>query len=84
MSRPGDIRSAHMDFHHAMTNDACSTMEDHVCSNQTSENHHLVGPELPNGIVILTKTPFAGCLHHRGFASSNCREQQEQSSKGGQ
>ena len=35
MSRPGDIRSAHMDIHHAMTNDACSTIEDHVCSNQT-------------------------------------------------
>jgi hypothetical protein len=65
MSRPGDIRSAHMLIHHAITNDACSTVEDHVCSNQNSENRHLMGTELPSGIFSLTKAPFAGCLHHR-------------------
>ena len=65
MSRPGDIRSGHMVIHHAITNDACSTVEDHVCSNQNSENRHLMDAELPNGIFSLTKTPFAGCLHHR-------------------
>ena len=44
MSRSGDIRSAHMVIHHAITNDACSTVEDHVCSKQNSENRRLMVP----------------------------------------
>jgi hypothetical protein len=24
-----------------------------------------ISPELPNGVFMLTKTPFAGGLHHR-------------------
>jgi hypothetical protein len=62
-------RSAPMVIRHAITKDACSTVEDHVCSNQNSADRHLMGTELPNGIFSLTKTPFAGCLHHRRLAS---------------
>jgi hypothetical protein len=59
------ISGRHTWIHHAITNDACSTVEDHVCSNKNSENRHLMGTELPNEIFSLTKTPFAGCLHRR-------------------
>jgi hypothetical protein len=34
-------------------------------SNRNGENRYPMGPELPNGVLILTKTPFARCLHHR-------------------
>jgi hypothetical protein len=66
MSRSGDIKSpVHMVIHDAITNDACSTIEDHVCSDQDAESRYPMGAELPNGIFTLTKTPFAGCLYHR-------------------
>jgi hypothetical protein len=66
MSRSGDIKSpAHTVIHDAIANDACSTIEDHVCSNQDAENRYPMGTELPNGIFTLTQTPFAGSLHHR-------------------
>jgi hypothetical protein len=32
-------------------------------SNRNTENRSLIGSELPNGVFILTKTPFAGSLH---------------------
>jgi hypothetical protein len=34
-------------------------------SNRNAENRYPMDPELPNGVFILTKTPFARCLHHR-------------------
>ena len=34
-------------------------------SNGTAENRYPISPEVPNGVFILTKTPFARCLHHR-------------------
>ena len=65
LSRNRDIKSPlHMIIHDAITNDAASTIEDHVCSNQNAENRYPMSPELPNGVFILTKTPFARCLHH--------------------
>jgi hypothetical protein len=65
-SRNGDINSpVHLVIHDAITNDACSSIEDHIGSNQTAENRYPMGPELPNEVFILTKTPFARCLHHR-------------------
>ena len=33
-------------------------------SNQNAENRSPIGSGLPNGVFILTKTPFAGSLHH--------------------
>jgi hypothetical protein len=33
-------------------------------SNRNAENRYPISPELPNEVFILTKTPFAGCLHH--------------------
>jgi hypothetical protein len=65
LSRNGNIKSpVHMVIHDAITNDACSLIEDHVCPNQNAENRYPMGPELPNGVFILTKTPFARCIHH--------------------
>jgi hypothetical protein len=32
--------------------------------NRNAENHYQIGTEHQNGIFILTKMPFAGCLHH--------------------
>jgi hypothetical protein len=64
MSRNGDIKSPpHMVIHDAITNDACFTIEDHICSNQNAENRYPIGAELPNVVFILTKTPFAGLRH---------------------
>jgi hypothetical protein len=34
-------------------------------THQNAENRYPISPTLPNGVFILTKTPFAGCLHHR-------------------
>ena len=34
-------------------------------SNRNAENDYPISPELRNGVFVLTKTPFAGCLHHR-------------------
>jgi hypothetical protein len=34
-------------------------------SNRNAENRYPIDHELPNGVFILTKTPFEGCLHHR-------------------
>jgi hypothetical protein len=34
-------------------------------SKRNAENRYPMGPELPNGVFVLTKTPFARCLHHR-------------------
>jgi hypothetical protein len=66
MSRSGDIKSpVHMVIHDAITNDARSTVEDHVRSDQDTESRYPMGTELPNGIFTLTKTPFGGCLYHR-------------------
>jgi hypothetical protein len=33
-------------------------------SNRNAENHSPIGSGPPNGVFILTKTPFAGSLHH--------------------
>jgi hypothetical protein len=65
MPRNGDIKApAHMVIQDAITNGLFSTIEDHVCPNQNAENRYPMGPELPNGVFILTKTPFARCIHH--------------------
>jgi hypothetical protein len=64
--RSGDIRSPMpMIIHDAITNDACSTIEDYVHPNQNAENRYPLGTELPNGIFTLTKTPFTDCLQRR-------------------
>jgi len=34
-------------------------------SSRNAENRYPINPELPNGVFMLTKTLFAGCLHHR-------------------
>ena len=34
-------------------------------SKRNAVNHYPISPDLPSGVLILTKTPFAGCLHHR-------------------
>src|ERR1700730_15664956 len=34
-------------------------------SNRNAGNRYPISHELPNRIFIVTKTPFAGCLHHR-------------------
>jgi hypothetical protein len=44
--------------------DAGTATEGAQVSNRTEENRYPIGPELPNGVFMLTKTPFAGCLHH--------------------
>jgi hypothetical protein len=58
--------SLHMVIHDAITNDACSTMEG-LCllKTENGENSCPIGTELQNGVFILTKTPFASCLHHQ-------------------
>jgi hypothetical protein len=33
-------------------------------SNRNAENRYPISPELQNGVFTLTKTLFAGCLHH--------------------
>ena len=33
-------------------------------ANRNAENRSPIGSELPNGVFILTETPFAGSLHH--------------------
>jgi hypothetical protein len=45
--------------------DAGTATEGAQVSNRNAENRYPMGPELPNGVFMLTKTPFAGCLHHR-------------------
>jgi hypothetical protein len=45
--------------------DAGTATEGAQVSNQNAENRYPISPELPNGVFMLTKTPFAGCLHHR-------------------
>jgi hypothetical protein len=65
LSRNGDIKSpVHMVIHDVITNDAYSTIEDHVCSNHNAENRYPMGTELQI-TSFLTKTPFASNLHHR-------------------
>jgi hypothetical protein len=65
MPRNDDIKApAHMVIHDAITNDSCSTIDDHACPNQNAENRYPMGTGLQNGVLLLTKTPFAG-LHHR-------------------
>jgi hypothetical protein len=39
--------------------------EDAQGSNRNGENRYPMSPEVPNGVLILTKTPFARCFHHR-------------------
>ena len=58
-------KPVYMIIHEAIANDARYTVEDHVCSDPDAESRAPMGPELPNGIFTLTKTLFAGCLHHR-------------------
>ena len=45
--------------------DAGPATEGAQVSNRNAENRYPISPELPNGVFMLTKTPFAGCLHHR-------------------
>jgi hypothetical protein len=45
--------------------DAGTATEGARVSNRNAENRHPISPELANEVFILTKTPFAGCLHHR-------------------
>jgi hypothetical protein len=45
--------------------DAGTATEGAQVSNRNAENRYPISPELPNGVFMLTKTPFAGCLHHR-------------------
>jgi hypothetical protein len=45
--------------------DAGTATEGARVSNRYAENRHPISPELANEVFILTKTPFAGCLHHR-------------------
>ena len=65
LSRNSDIKSPRMVIHGAFRNDACSTIEDHICSNQNAEDRYPMCNGLPNGIFTLTKAPFASNLHHR-------------------
>jgi hypothetical protein len=47
--------------------------------NQNAENSYRIGAELTNEVFILTKTPFASCLHRPMINFEiTCREQQEQ------
>jgi hypothetical protein len=45
--------------------DAGTATEGGRVSNRNAENRCPISPELPNRVFMLTKTPFAGCLHHR-------------------
>jgi hypothetical protein len=55
-SRNSDIKSpVPMVIHDAITNHACSTIEDHVCPSQNAENRHPMGTEFQNGVFTLTK-----------------------------
>jgi hypothetical protein len=45
--------------------DAGPATEGAQVSNRNAENCYPISPELPNGAFMLTKTPFAGGLHHR-------------------
>jgi hypothetical protein len=45
--------------------DAGTATEGAQVSNRNAENRYPISPELPNGVFMLTKTPFAGCLRHR-------------------
>jgi hypothetical protein len=45
--------------------DAATATEGVQVPNRNAENRYPISPELPNGVFMLTKMPFAGCLHHR-------------------
>jgi hypothetical protein len=45
--------------------DAGTATEGAQVLNRNAENCYPISPELPNGVFMLTKTPLAGCLHHR-------------------
>jgi hypothetical protein len=45
--------------------DAGTATEGARVSNRNAENRYPISPEFANEVLILTKTPFAGCLYHR-------------------
>ena len=66
MSRNGDIKSpGYMVIRDVITNDACSPIEDHVCSNKKCREPLSHGYRAPRWGLSLDEDAFRRSLHHR-------------------